>query len=438
LFLDSIAKRNPALIRAATQLHQEGIIPANTYVVDLAAIRHNASVTVAAARAAGVSLYFMSKHYNRNPLVAHTIVAQGIPSAVAVDVQGAMSLHRYGVPVGHVGHLVQIPKHAIQTVLKMRPEVMTVFSVAKARQVSEVAEQMGVVQDLLIRVRGKDDIIYPNEEGGIREQDLEAAAKELAGLKGVRVAGIVTFPATLYNPTTNRLEATPNFETLHRAQALLTRLGFDIKQINAPGASSALGLEVVGRNGGTHAEPGHALTGTTPRVIYDDATPEVPAMLYVSEVSHLFGDKAYVMGGGFYACDTPAEQGDDRSFQGRKWVPRAFVGRTPADILVQKLPVDVRSFFARNQHATDYYGGDLMLSPAADVRVGDTAIYGFRAQAFTTRSHVAVVDDIATAPRLIGLFDRANNLLDAEGYPVRDSEERVRELVDQVVRRGAQ
>jgi predicted amino acid racemase len=117
MYLNAIAKRNPVLIRTAAELHQSGAIPANTYVIDLDAIRGNAKALAQESQRVGISLYFMSKHFNRNPLMAHTIVAQGITKAVAVDVQCAKTLHYYGVPVGHVGHLVQTPKNSIGDVL---------------------------------------------------------------------------------------------------------------------------------------------------------------------------------------------------------------------------------------------------------------------------------------------------------------------------------
>jgi predicted amino acid racemase len=436
MYLDAIAKRNPALVRAGVMLHQSGAIPANTYVIDLDTVRRNAEAMVKEAKRVGISLYFMSKHFNRNPLVAHTVLAAGIPAAVAVDVQDAQYLHRFNVPIGHVGHLVQIPKHSLKSVLTMRPEVMTIFSVAKARQVSDVATELGMVQDILLRVRAKNDIIYPNEEGGIWEHDLDAAAQELATLKGVRIVGVVTFPATGYNPKTKRQEAAPNFATIRRAAARLKQLGFEIKQVNAPAASSTVGFETVARNGGTHAEPGHALIGTTPAVLYDENAPETPAMIYVSEVSHLFEDKAYVFGGGFYACDTTANVGDDTDFHGlTPWVCRAFVGRSPEDIFNTKVPVDIGSFFGRTINATDYYGGTLCPTGPTDIQVGDTAIYGFRAQVFTTRGQVAVIDHVDSTPRLLGLFDRSNNLMDDMGAPLEDSTRRVKELLRSVAYR---
>ncbi len=429
MYLDALVEKNPALIRAGTALHREGRVPAGTYVVDIETVRRNAMANAAAAKKAGISLYFMSKHFNRNPLVAHAIADAGIPSAVCVELQDALYLHRFGVPIGHVGHLVQIPRHALSTVLAMRPEVMTIFSVEKAKQVSDVAEEMGTVQGVLLRVRAHDDIIYPNEEGGIWEDDLEDAASKIGAMRGVRIDGAVTFPATLFNARSGQQEATPNFATLTRAGATLSRLGFEVRQLNAPGASSAIGHATVATHSGTHAEPGHALTGTTAAVIYSQASPEVPCIIYVNEISHLFEGKAFVFGGGFYACDTPAERGDDSPYHTPGWEPHALVAGPDDDIFATRVPVDKNSFFGRNRNATDYYGGTLLDDGHGRFSVGDTVVYGFRPQVFTTRAYVAVVDQIDTSPRVLGLFDRANNLLDDDLLPIDGTVDRVRRMV---------
>jgi len=427
VYLDAIAAQNPGLIRAAARFHSENVLPANTYVVDLDAIKRNAAIMAREADRVGVRLYLMTKHYNRNPLVTHAALSAGIGSTVCVEVADAFYLRRFGLPVGHVGHLVQIPRGNLRAVLAMRPEVMTVFSVDKAQQISDVAIRSGAVQDILIRIRVDGDIIYPNEEGGVWERELETAARAIAAFRGVRIAGVTTFPATLFNPHTAKVETTVNFPGLLRAAKKLAELGFDISQINAPGASATIGFEIVAAAGGTHAEPGHALTGTTPQILYPKArSPEKPAMIYLSEVSHLFDGKGYVIGGGFYACDTPATLGDDTKFRTAEWQPHAFVGRGPETIMNQKIPVDKGSFFGRTNNATDYYGGTLVPEGRSDIRVGDSAIYGFRPQAFATRANVAVIDNVDTEPRLLGIFDRALNLLDNDGYPLPDTVDRVR------------
>jgi predicted amino acid racemase len=132
---------------------------------------------------------------------------------------------------------------------------MTVFSVDKARQISEAAIRKGMVQDIIIRVRAKEDIIYPNEEGGIWQHELPSAAEELKQLTGIRVAGVTTFPATLFHPQTKQLEPTVNFTAMHESAAMLTKLGFELKQINAPGASSVIGLQTVAYNGRVYVLP---------------------------------------------------------------------------------------------------------------------------------------------------------------------------------------
>jgi predicted amino acid racemase len=433
MYLDVTAARNPGLIRAAGLLHCEDVVPANTYVVDLDAIRQNARHMAGEADRLGLSVYLMTKHYNRNPLVTQAALAAGMQSTVCVEAADAFYLSRFGLPVGHVGHLVQIPRGNLRAVLAMRPEVMTIFDVAKAQQVSDAAVGLGLVQDVLLRVRAQGDIIYPNEEGGVADSDIISAAKVIGSLPGVRLAGLTTFPATLFNPKSARTETTTNFAAMLRAAESLRGSGFEITQINTPGASSTIGFETVAEAGGTHVEPGHALTGTTPSVLYPEANaPEKPAIVYVSEVSHLYDGRAYVIGGGFYACDAPAVIGDDSKYHTPEWQPQAFVGRQPESLTDQKIPVDKGSFFGRVNNATDYYGGTLVPQEPADIRVGDTVVYGFRPQAFATRANVAVVEDVDGEPRLLGIFDRSLNLLSPDGYPLADTVERVKDMLPQV------
>ena len=66
---------------------------------------------------------------------------------------------------------------------------------------------------------------------------------------------------------------------------------------------------------------------------------------------------------------------------------------------------------------------------AARTQVGDTVVYGFRPQIFTTRAQIAVVDQVDSAPRVLGLFDRGNNLIDENGHPLEDATSRARELM---------
>ena len=57
---------------------------------------------------------------------------------------------------------------------------------------------------------------------------------------------------------------------------------------------------MIKENQGTHGEPGHALTGTTPFHVNRRAV-EKPAYVYVSEISHNFRGKSYFYAGGYYS-----------------------------------------------------------------------------------------------------------------------------------------
>src|SRR5258706_16417493 len=109
----------------------------------------------------------------------------------------------------------------------------------------------------------------------------------------------------------------PNLETLLLARDLLAReSSLSHVEISAPGNTCTSALPLLARYGITHAEPGHALTGSTP--LHARSTePEIPAMVYVSEVSHVEGSTAYIFGGGFYRLSQ---------------VQKALVGSSPSDL----------------------------------------------------------------------------------------------------------
>jgi predicted amino acid racemase len=119
------------------ELHQRGEVPTNTYVVDLDAVKLNARTIADAARSADINNYFMTKQFGRNPLISKAIMDAGIQSAAAIDIEETKALHRNGVKVDHVGHLVQIPKADVYFVVReVCPEIITVYSYEKARRLT--------------------------------------------------------------------------------------------------------------------------------------------------------------------------------------------------------------------------------------------------------------------------------------------------------------
>jgi predicted amino acid racemase len=219
-------------------------------------------------------------------------------------------------------------------------------------------------------------------------------------MPGVRIDGITTFPVLAYSEAA---EPTPtgNFETLVRARDVLTELGIEVRQVNAPGNTSAYTLATQARLGATHVEPGHGFLGTTPFHLKRDL-PEIPAACYVTEVAHHVGDRAYVYGGGFFVDDPVWLDPDFRR--------QVLVGSTAAELAEHR-----EEFFGAGAGETggfggiDYYG--FISGTPATAPVGATVVMGFRMQSFVTRANIAVIGDAAGSPRLLGVFDQMGNRL---------------------------
>jgi len=402
-FLDITIKRNPNLIKAAVNLYRQGKISANTVLVDLDAVCHNAKAIHEAANKFNVKLYFMTKQFGRNPEICQVILETGIDKAVAVDLEDTWCLEKNGVPIGHVGHLVQVPRNDIEYVLTYaRPEVVTVFSLEKAKEVNEEAKKLGLVQKILLRVIGVGDFFYAYQYGGIREENLAKVVQNIQKLDFVEIVGVTSFPCFRFNLKSRRVEPLPNLFTLLRAAETLEKLGIEVEQINAPADNSAMTMELLAKMGVTHAEPGHAFTGTTPWHAFEDL-PEIPAWIYVTEVSHLESDRAYVIGGGLMSGDSPLGIWGYLYHAHRLEV---LVGDNPENIFSSKAYAEPAGYI-------DYYG-TVYLTRENKVRVGDIVVYGLRNQVFVSRARVAVVNGIQSGnPKLVGVFDRLGGRLDS-------------------------
>ena len=98
-------------------------------------------------------------------------------------------------------------------------------------------------------------------------------------------------------------------------------------------------LEALAAAGATQVEPGHGLTGTTPLHVSGDL-PEAPAVVYLTEVSHLSGGEAFCFGGGLYI---------DPVFP--NYQVKAIVAREPRTDGAAVRAVDIPA-----PDAIDYYG----------------------------------------------------------------------------------
>ena len=145
-------------------------------------------------------------------------------------------------------------------------------------------------------------------------------------------------------------------------------------------------LQALADAGATQVEPGHGLTGTTPLHAVEDL-PELPAVVYLSEVSHHYHGDAFCFGGGLYI---------DPVFP--DYALQAIVAREPTvaanALRTVEIPVPA---------AIDYYGMiDTATGPAA---IGDSVVFGFRPQAFVTRAHVVGLAGVRGMPVVATISD---------------------------------
>lgn len=382
MFLNALEQQNPALMEAALRFWQRGEIRPDSYVIDVDQVLENARQLHATAMKYGLKLYLMSKQFGRNPLLCRLILEQGFHGIVAVDFKEAQQLWQHGLPVAHVGHLVQLPEQLIDYAVAQRPEVITVYSIEKAESIAAAARRLNLVQPLLLKVVDEGDVVYPNQEAGFTLAELPAVLAHLRNLAGISVAGITHFPCMAFCETAQQTRPTHNLQTLQSAKRVLEQHGVEIQQVNAPSASSVATLPLLAAQGVTHAEPGHALTGTLPANQHGIGAEKI-AMLYLSEISHHQQDTSYCFGGGHYR---------------RSHMQRAAVW------------LDGWQHCAVKNIDSDSIDYTLPLSGCWPV--GSAVVMCFRTQIFVTRSDVALIGGIKNGqPTLLGLFDSQGNTL---------------------------
>lgn len=380
MFLSLLRRRNPEFLAAAATLHQTGEVPANSTVLDLDAMAHNVQALSAEAQRLGLTVFAMTKQIGRNPDACRVISANGIPAAVGVDIDCAIAAAAGGLRVGHLGHLVQVPRARASEGAILRPDFWTVFSLDKALETAASAVAAGYVQNVLVRISREGDRFYRGHEGGVPAEDIVKVADAIDEIDGLRFAGVTTFPAALFNVDSNSVQATPNLTTLEIATNELQRSGRTAIEVNAPGTTSTSTLQMLANAGATQVEPGHAMTGTTPWHATKDLV-ELPAVTYVTEISHLWGGEAFIFGGGLYidpVLGLPPTQ--------------ALVIPRDADLTEARL-VDVEM---PKPEAIDYYATFPVTDTA--LKPGDTVLMGFRPQVFVTRSHTVGISNITGTP----------------------------------------
>lgn len=388
MFLSNLIRQNPEFGSAVIDLHQAGELPPDCYVIDLDTMAENARSITTESHRLGMSVVAMTKQFGRNPDALRTLVENGVDSFVAVDTTDARALYRANQRIGHVGHLVQIPRHTAREISAMRPDYWTVFSREKALEAGAAARDLGREQKLLARVYGPGDVVVETHAGGFDAEDILNVADQLDSIDGGSFAGITSYPALTFDRTQQIVRANPNLATLERVANTLRDAGRADIELNAPGETSTAVLSMLADAGATQVEPGHGFTATGAYHAFADL-PERPAMVYLSEVSHRYQNTTFCYGGGLYLCIGSVD-----------YTPTAIVGRDFKEAVSQRVTAEL----SQNHQVIDFYGR--LGEPAqSQLEEGDSVLFCFRAQAFYTRSSIAAVSGVHTGtPRVEGIY----------------------------------
>lgn len=386
MFIKALQRQNPALIASTLRFWQQGRIAPDSWVIDVDQVLENGKQLLKTAQQYGISLYLMTKQVGRNPWLAEKLLALGYQGIVVVDYKEGRVMRRAGLPVSHQGHLVQIPSAQVAGVVEQGTEVITLFSLEKAREVSAAAVAAGRVQAVMLKVYSDSDFLYPGQESGFRLTELERVVGDIRQLPGITLTGLTHFPCLLWDDDREKILPTPNLRSLLAARDKLESMGVEIRQLNAPSATSCSSLPLLAEFGVTHAEPGHALTGTIPANQQGDQ-PEHIAMLWLSEVSHHFAGQSYCYGGGYYR---------------RGHAKHALVFAPGSSIARQAQLNKV------DDGSIDYY-----LPLEGEFPIGSAAIFCFRTQIFVTRSDVVLITGIQSGnPEIVARYDSLGNVLE--------------------------
>ncbi len=374
MFIEKLQQNNPKLIQICTDLLNNGLILPDTYVLDYDAIIDNAKHMKKIADENDINLFYMLKQIGRNPIIAKGLDEIGFDGCVAVDYKEALLMKKNNCKLGHVGHLVQIPKGVLNTIIEANPEYITAYSYEMIEQINNVCENSNRKQKIVLRIVDDDSDLYSGQVGGFSSNELKMLIDKISKLKNIAIGGLTVFPALLFNNELGEIVPTNNMKAMNRAKDILNQLGYKNLMINLPSCTCAKTIPLIKQLGGTCGEPGHGLTGTTPlHKMYDEY--EKIGYAYVSEISHNFKDSSYCYGGGHYR---------------RGHVEYAIVGN---DFKKTKVVMP-------DQKSIDYY-----FELEGNYDVGQPVVMCFRTQVFTTRSHVAVVKDLNSNPELVGIYN---------------------------------
>lgn len=372
LFLKRLLDTNKAFVDASLDLYKKGLILPDSYCIDVDIFLENAKNILNEAKKYNINLFYMLKQVGRNPYLAKKLEDLGYKGAVCVDFKEVEVMMKNNLKLCNIGHLVQIPKNMLSRVIEYGVEIITVYSYDMIKEISNIALSLNKTQDIMLRILDENSEIYPGQEAGFSVNEVKELIPKLKDLKGVKLNGITSFPCFLYSPDEKCIKETNNLFSVLEVNEFLKNQNLYVKHINLPSVSTVENIKKIYSYGGTDAEPGHALTGTTPLNI--DSGVEIPAYLYISEISHVFKNNSYFYGGGYY--------------------PRGHMKHGYIDNKI----VNVNNFNATN---IDYY-----LSLEGKYNIFDPIILCFRTQMFVTRSDIVLIEGIhSNNIHIVGIYN---------------------------------
>jgi predicted amino acid racemase len=392
------------MLEAAIRLHQDGRIPPATHLIDLDAVATNARLIADAARRCNLTTFAMTKQDGHEPHMTALVLDGGFDAVTAVEAMQAYRIHGHGFPLGNVGHTSQLPRAEVRRILSMDPKFVTVYTLEAAREVSNACVSLGRTQPLYVTV-GR-----PGEEGteaelfgGWEATGCVEALRPILSLPNVSIAGIAQHVTIDYPSQDDPYTARPTeaFFTALRAREELERgLGLTGLRINCSGNCNSITAGILASHGATDIEPGAALVGSGRFHALVDM-PEIPAQVFVSEVTHHWAGNAYVIGGGFgFVWDM---DGTLAPFHG-------IVGRSLEQARSQALPFCGPPWY-------DVFG--LFEDADGRARVGDTLLFVHLPQVIMERCYVAAVSGISRSrPVLEALLDSHGTMLDESRNPL--------------------
>ena len=372
LFLKRLLDTNKSFVNASLDLYKKGLILPDSYCIDVDMFLENAKNILNEAKKYNINLFYMLKQVGRNPYLAKKLEDLGYKGAVCVDFKEVEVMMKNNLKLCNIGHLVQIPKNMLSRVIEYGVEIITVYSYDMIKEISNIALSLNKTQDIMLRILDENSEIYPGQEAGFSVNEVKELIPKLKDLKGVKLNGITSFPCFLYSPDEKCIKEINNLFSVLEVNEFLKNQNLYVKHINLPSVSTVENIKKIYSYGGTDAEPGHALTGTTPLNI--DSGIEIPAYLYISEISHVFKNNSYFYGGGYY--------------------PRGHMKHGYVDNKI----VNVNNFNATN---IDYY-----LSLEGKYNIFDPIILCFRTQMFVTRSDIVLIEGIhSNNIHIVGIYN---------------------------------